>query len=275
MTTYFLNQSIYTNTKAEAFSLYSQAFKYGDGLFETIRIYHEKPLFLGHHFRRLFTGMYFLKYRFHEEKFEAQVMEGIYRVLVASKYQHARLRLQVFRRENILPPEFVIECSPIEEYYSSVHTLSLTDFRLVPLYTTPFSGFKVNNRLPYQMANLYATEEGFDEAILYNEKYAVETSNFNLFIVKNRKIYTAPLTLGCLDGIMRQKIFQLCQTLGIVIKEKKLTSNDIEAADEIFLTNMIRGIVPIWKYKHIIWENEPYPIASFLKYNWNEVVKDL
>jgi branched-chain amino acid aminotransferase len=273
MVTYFLNHKVYTHTQAEAFSLYSQAFKYGDGLFETVRIYNEKPLFLSHHFRRLFSGMYFLKYRFHEEKFEDLLMEGIYRVLVSAKYQHARLRIQVFRRENILPPEFVIECTPIEDYYSTIHTLSLTDFRLVPLYATPYSGFKVNNRLSYQLASLYAIEEGFDEAVLYNDKYAGETSNFNLFIVKNRKVYTPPLSIGCLNGIMRFKTLQLCQTLGISIKEKKLTSSDLAAADEIFLTNIIRGIVPIEKYNHIVWENEPYPITSFLKQNWNEMIR--
>lgn len=273
MHTYFLNQHIYTDGRAEALSLYGQAFKYADGLFETIRIHEGKPLFLSQHFNRLFTGMYFLKYRFHEEKFQTLLTEAIYRLLVHSPHLHGKLRVQVFRRETTLPPEFVMEYEAIENYYATQHSLSLIDYFQIPLLAVPFAAFKTNNRLHYQMASLYAAENGYDESVLYaDNKFAGETSNFNLFVVKNRKVYTSTLQTGCLNGLMRAKVLQMCADLGVVAKEKYLKKQDLLEADELFLTNIVRGIVPVWKYNDRLWETENCAMTQYLRKNWSDFI---
>ncbi len=253
--------------------LYTQAFKYGDGLFETIRVYKGQILYLREHLTRLFTGMYYLKYRFHEEKFQAEIETTIYRLLDLTQLYNGRLRLQIFRREGILPAEFILEGESIEEYFTTTQAYSLTSYRLMPLHFSPVSGFKTTYRLPYQLANMYAREKGFDEAILWSADSAVETANHNLFIVKRKHIYTPPLQAGCVNGIMRMHIIRLCQKIGISLSETFISEKDLHQADEIFLTNALRGIIPVWRYEDTVWENASFNIANYLKQNYLQVLE--
>lgn len=273
MSIFFLHDSVYLDAHHEALALYNQAFKYGDGVFETIRIFREKPMYLEAHFARLFAGMYFLKYNFQEEKLQSRMTEGIYRIILAGNFNHARLRLQVFRPHPLLPPDFLIEASPIEDFYSTINTYSITDFRLLPLFATPLSAFKHNNRLTYQMANIHASEEGYDEAILYYNQHVAETSNMNIFMVKDKKVYTPPLACGCLNGIMRSKVIRLCKSMKITIKDISFTSKALAGAEEIFLTNVIRGIAPVWKYNDKIWDTQSLPITTYLKNNLFQMIQ--
>lgn len=267
MPVFFLSDSLYLDPNHEALTLYNQAFKYGDGIFETIRVFRGKPMFMEAHFARMFTGMYFLKYNFQEEKFQERITEGVYRTIVAGNFNHARLRVQVFRYHPLLPPDFLIEANPIEDFYSSISTHSITDFKLLPLFATPLSAFKHNNRLVYQMANIHASESGYDEAILYYNQHVAETSNMNIFMVKDKKVFTPPLACGCLNGIMRLKVIQLCQSLKIPVKDMTFTSKALAKADEIFLTNVIRGIAPVWRYNDDTWDTQTLPITTYLRNN--------
>lgn len=252
--------------------LYTHAFRYGDALFETIRVYKGKVLHLNEHLTRLFTGMYYLKYRFHEEKLQQDIETSIYRMIDLYQLYHGRLRLQIFRRESILPAEFILEGESIEDYFTTTQPYSLTSYRLMPLHFSPVSGFKTTYRLPYQLANMYAKEKGFDEAILWSAESAAETANHNLFIVKRKQIYTPPLQSGCLNGIMRMHVIRLCQKLEIPLSESLISEKDLQNADEIFLTNALRGIIPVWRYEDTAWENAQFPIANYLKQNYLQVL---
>lgn len=272
MNMFFLNNESIEDDSPKI-ALYTYAFKYGDGLFETIRVYKGKILHLNEHLTRLFTGMYYLKYRFHEEKFQNDIEMAIFRMIDLHQLYHARLRLQVFRRESILPAEFMIEAESIEDYFTTTLPYSLTSYRLMPLHFSPVSGFKTSYRLPYQLANMYAKEKGFDEAILWSTESAAETSNHNLFIVKKKHIYTPPLQAGCLNGIMRMQIIRLCQKLEIPLSETHISEKDLQNADEIFLTNALRGIIPVWRYEDIAWENPQYHITNYLKQNFLQILE--
>lgn len=248
-------------------ALYTHAFKNGDGLLETIRIYKGKPLFLDEHLRRLFSGMYFMKYLFHEELFQNAITSSLYRLIQAHSLHHARVRIQVFRQEFVLPAQFIMEALPIEDYFVTTHPYALTDYFLIPQTFSPISGFKVSNRLGYQMAAYHARENGFDEAVLYNGIYVADAANSNVFIVRSQKVYTPPLLDGGLNGIMRAQVMLLCEQLKIVIKEKHLKAKDLAEADEVFLTNSLRGIIPVGKYNTTVWEATSRPFTTFLRQN--------
>ncbi len=105
--------------------------------------------------------------------------------------------------------------------------------------------------LIYTLAAIYRKENGFDDCLLINEKNAlVESVSSNLFIVKNKVLFTPPLDDGCVEGIMRKQIIKISRKLNYkVIDNKSLFPDDLIQADEVFLTNAIRGVSWVVAYK--------------------------
>jgi len=110
----------------------------------------------------------------------------------------------------------------------------------------PFAGTKV---LSWSM-NLTWLEmaqcRGFDEVILLNERgEAAECTSANLFIANGDQVWTPPLSSGCLPGITRELLLSEVRAPGIAIGEKALTPQDLESADELFITSTTRDLLPV------------------------------
>jgi branched-chain amino acid aminotransferase len=103
------------------------------------------------------------------------------------------------------------------------------------------NGHYINSMLALQEA----LTDGYDEAMLLdNEGYVTEGSGENIFLVKDEVIYTPDLT-SALNGITRNTIFTLCKELGIEIKEKRITRDEVYIADEAFFTGTAAEVTPI------------------------------
>lgn len=257
---------------APEITLLNRSFQYGDGLFESIRVYRGKPLFVDAHLDRLAAGMEYLRFSFVVAQWRNQMKAEILRIIQTNAITgHGRLRLHVYRAGAgaYLPvsksPYYVLEGFSLKsDFYDADVSLSLTDFTEIPLCHTALSGFKTANSLPYILSALYAVEQGYDEALLFCEGYVAEASAYNVFIVRQRRLYTPPLSSACLKGIMREQVMQLCAELKIPVKEKKLTPKDLMQADEIFLTNTIRGIVRVSQYRDLRFDPRP-TMVQFLQ----------
>lgn len=95
------------------------------------------------------------------------------------------------------------------------------------------------------LANNEALASGFDEAMLLDpEGYVAEGSGENIFIVKKGKLYTPDLT-SCLEGITRDTVMQLAEELGIPVREKRITRDEVYIADEVFFTGTAAEVTPI------------------------------
>jgi branched-chain amino acid aminotransferase len=95
-------------------------------------------------------------------------------------------------------------------------------------------------------AFLRARAQGFDEALLLNRSgHIFEASRANIFWIKNKVLYTPPLSSGCLNGITRQQVFKQARNLKIPVKEENLTPEILREANAAFLTNSLLGIKPI------------------------------
>lgn len=91
-----------------------------------------------------------------------------------------------------------------------------------------------------------AQSKGFDEALLLNRNgYIFEASRANIFWIKDKVLYTPPLSSGCLNGITRQQVIKQAGNFKIDVKEKNLTPEILKIADAAFLTNSLIGIKPI------------------------------
>ncbi len=98
----------------------------------------------------------------------------------------------------------------------------------------------------FALAFAQAQAQGFDEALLLNRRnYIFEASRANIFWIKDRILFTPPLSSGCLKGITRGQILREARRLKVPVKERNLTPDMLTKADAAFLTNSLIGIKPI------------------------------
>ena len=118
------------------------------------------------------------------------------------------------------------------------------------------SNFKTKMGLPYVMAALNAKSKGLDDLFLTDYRGQIlESSSCNVFIISNGVLYTPGLEEGCLAGTMRMQIINLALANGIKVYESALLPQHLLAADEIFLTNAIRGVNWVGGYRTKRYQN--------------------
>ena len=96
------------------------------------------------------------------------------------------------------------------------------------------------------LANMEATDDGYDEALLLDSAgFVSEGAGENIFVVKNGTLFTPDLSAGALNGITRNTIFAICQDLGLKLVEKRITRDEVYIADEAFFTGTAAEVTPI------------------------------
>lgn len=104
----------------------------------------------------------------------------------------------------------------------------------------------VSNYTNSILANMEATDDGYDEAMLLDSAgFVSEGAGENLFVIKNGVVYTPDLSAGALNGITRNTIFHICQDLGLKLVEKRITRDEVYIADEAFFTGTAAEVTPI------------------------------
>ncbi|MFD1064382.1 aminotransferase class IV [Winogradskyella litorisediminis] len=244
-------------------SLNNRGYKYGDALFETMRVVNGKILFLEDHYFRLMASMRILRMEipmnYTMEFFEDEILKTI--KVNTNLNNSARVRLNVDRGEGgkYLPketsvPQFNIVAEPLEHLIYQVHPFEnykvdlYKDFYLAPGL---LSGLKSTNKALQVIGSIYAKENDFNNCLVLNtNKSIVEALNGNLFLVKGESIKTPPLEDGCLKGVMRKQILSLLQNNpNYTIEEASISPFELQKADELFITNTIVGIQSIGSYR--------------------------
>jgi branched-chain amino acid aminotransferase len=104
----------------------------------------------------------------------------------------------------------------------------------------------VSNYTNSILANMEATEDGYDEALLLDASgFVSEGAGENLFIVKGNVVYTPDLSAGALNGITRSTVFAICEDLGLKLVEKRITRDEVYISDEAFFTGTAAEVTPI------------------------------
>lgn len=252
----------------------NRSFKYGDGLFETLRIYDGSILFWEEHLKRLSGGMDVLKMTAKQGLFGLLLQKNARHLIEkAGITGHGRLRIHVFRQgKGAYGPidrtaAFLIEAFGFEgNTYNSLHPVSLCAYHGYALHPSPLNGCKTANSLPYILAAMHAQDEGYDEALLFTQEgYVSEASSSNLFFIQNKKVITPPLSTFCLDGVMRRQVLKLCEELKVPLLEKRFKLSELKKAEAIFLTNAVRGLIPVGRFEDREILSHGHPLLSFLK----------
>ncbi len=243
------------NDSIELFNANNRAFKYGDALFETIKVENFKVHFLEDHYFRLMASMRMLRMEipmiFTLEYFENEIINTV----KSNNLEKARVRLTVFRNNGgFYTPvsnetSYLIEASDLN--YGLKETYILDVFKDYYVYSGLLSTIKTTNKITNVLASIYAEENNIDNCILLNEKkYVVEAINGNIFIIKDNIIKTPPITEGCIKGVMRKKIIEmLSKSDNYSIEEIAISPFELQKADEIFISNSIIGIQPVTRFR--------------------------
>ena len=120
------------------------------------------------------------------------------------------------------------------------------------------------NYLNNVMAKVEAIQAGAEEGLMLNDQGLVaECTGDNIFIIRDGAVTTPPLSAGALDGITRRVVFEICQELGIPIRERDMTRHDIFTADECFLTGTAAEVIAAVKLdQRIIGTGKPGPVTQ-------------
>lgn len=238
----------------------NRAFLYGDAVFETVKIVNSRILFLEDHYFRLMSSMRVIRMEipmnFTMEYFEEQIL-----ALVKSKKLEisARARITVYRNDGgyYLPKtntvSFLINAESLD---NTLYSISQREY-VVDLYTDFYltrqllSSIKTTNKIINITASIYADENGLDNCLLLNDgKNVIEALQGNIFMLKGNTLITPPVSEGCLNGVMRKQILALARKMeNLEVVEEVISPFDLQKSDELFITNVIKGIQPVTRYR--------------------------
>lgn len=242
-------------------SIDNRGYAYGDALFETIKVLNGKILFWEDHYFRLMASMRILRMEIPMNFTMEFLQDEIIKTLEANNETRNSVRVKLLVNRVVggkyLPVsnniDYVIttEVLPTDLYQitDSSYIIDLyKDFFIAPGL---LSTLKTNNKITNVLGSIYAKENGFDNCLLLNtNKNIIEALNGNIFVVKDNVIKTPPLEDGCLKGIMRKQVIELLKANDeFEFVEDSVSPFELQKADELFITNVIVGILPITNYR--------------------------
>jgi branched-chain amino acid aminotransferase len=231
----------------------------GWGLFTTMRIFNGEAFAYERHWRRLQkdAGRIRLPFRFDPDEVRRylsellaanQVVEGTARIYLIHN------RVGSWRSDERMPDVDLILCTSALPAYSEHARLGIAENGRHA--ASPLAGVKTTSWLNNVWHLDEAQRAGWTEVILLNERGEVaECTSANIFCVKDGKIFTPPLSSGCLEGVTRSVLLEIAPGAGVSLNEKTLEMDDLYAADEVFITSTNRsllGVSEIAGHKYVV-----------------------
>lgn len=260
---------------AAKISVFDHGLLYGDGVFEGIRMYHNRIFKLKEHIERLFWSAkaLLLKIPMSPE----DLMQACLETCRVNDLRDGYIRLLVTRGPGTLgldprrckKPTVIIIADTIQLYPKELYERGLS---IVTVPTTRMGVNAVNpaikslNYLNNILARIEANNAGVEEAILLNgEGYVAECTGDNIFLIHKGTLYTPPLSAGALRGITRNTVLECAASVGIRVAEPNMTRYDVYIADEMFLTGTAAEIIPVVQVDgREIGTGKPGPITARL-----------
>ncbi|HEY6291825.1 MAG TPA: aminotransferase class IV [Terriglobia bacterium] len=230
----------------------------GWGVFTTLRLYHGRPFEFHRHWQRMARDAARLGVElvYGEEAVRDQIVE----LASANQRFEGAGRVSFVRNGGGLwsdgvnqPPTDLLVFTRELVAWPQSHRLVLQENAV--LSTAVLAGVKMLAWAPNTLLLERARSEGFDDALLLNEKgELVECTSANVFLVYGGRVLTPPLSSGCLRGVTRDVLFEIAPRADVEIREQILTSSDLSGADEVFISSSTREVVgvgyvsPGWTY---------------------------
>jgi branched-chain amino acid aminotransferase len=238
-------------------SVFDHGLLYGDGIFEGIRAYNGRVFKLKEHIDRLFYSAKAILLNIplsHAEIMRAVVdtcrqngiRDGYIRLLVTRGVGGLGLNPNRCKKPSVIVIADKIQLYPAEMYERGLDIITVPTVRNLHSALNP--AIKSLNYLNNILAKIEANNGGCEEAIMLNsEGYVSECTGDNIFIIKDGRMFTPPLSAGALYGITRGVVMELARLSGIPVSEPNLTRYDMFNADECFLTGTGAELIPVVK----------------------------
>jgi branched-chain amino acid aminotransferase len=281
----YIDGKYYPKSEAKI-SVYDHGLLYGDGVFEGIRAYNGIVFKLKEHIDRLYRSAHpiFLKIPMTKE----QLTEAVLETLRKNNLTNAYIRLVVTRGVGDLGLDprkcpkatIIIITEPLLQLHSpdklenGISTV-ITWVRRNSVDSATHE-MKSLNYLNSILGKIEANNIGADEAICLDKTgYVCEGVGENIFIVREGKLLTPPLSSGALDGITRTLIIRLAKKLGIEVTERNITPNELFTADEVFFTGTAAEVAPIREVnRRLIGSGKPGPVTKRIMQEFEKATKD-
>ena len=260
-------------------SPFDRGFMYGDGAFETLRVYNGKPFLIERHLGRLahsLDGLWINDPYSFEDWFKYSK-----ELIKRNGLTDCILRIQVTRgvgkrgygslgTDTYTSLMSIHEAPPITNHETQLTLITATN---TLSDHNPLSTMKTTNQLVNIVALREAELAEADDAVLLNrEGHVTETTSSNLFAFINGVLRTPPVSSGCLSGITRGLILELATDLGTSCTQSDLTHEQFATCDGAFLTNSIRQVQSVGSLDGKVFpENEQ---THRFKQAYNERVAD-
>ena len=227
------------------FNTGNRSFKYGDGIFETMKVVDDQVIFWDEHYDRLEQGIKLLKIdheRFDKKKWKQEIDRLIYK----NRYKYTKLRLTIYRESPGLYTPMANNLGYVIEgvrYDSKSYTynpegISLGVYPDLDKSINMLSNCKTTSALVYVMASIYKKEQGLGDMVVLNSLGNVcETSNANIFYIKDNNVFTPALNQGCVAGVFRTQVIKYCNNQEISLEETEpIYHVSVESFAHDFLT---------------------------------------
>ncbi|MCP5361976.1 MAG: aminotransferase class IV [Hyphomicrobiales bacterium] len=263
------------SSEATQIAISERGFRYGDGVFETILLRSGLPYLWDGHMARLQAGLTALRL---PPVDTVRLWQDSAALIAKNQIEDGILRLCISRGQGgqgYLPagkstPLIVIECLPGSEETGGI-TLWLSQICLAPASCRPTQA-KTMQGLPYTLARLEASEAGADDALMCAlDGTVAEAASGNVFWVQDGRLYAPVLATGCLPGTTRAAIMRFSP---LPIQEVSLEPEALEQADEVFMTNAGRGIVPVLGLQPLGYRWEVGPVTQKLQAEREEDIRN-
>lgn len=239
----------------------------GEGLFETLRVEQQRPLYPTLHWQRMREAALVLNIPF-DISYEIWY-EQLQRCIQASKIHVGGIKviLSGGAAPRGLELHADISCLIVEAFsytppQTALHLISAPWLRDAK---NPIYHLKSVNYLESILARRYAKASEADDALFFNiEEHATETTVANIFVIKQEKLFTPMLENGVLAGITRGRLLNLAENAGIACTESAIDKKTIAYADAVFATNALQGIRAVNVFDGISFRTD-HPIISLLQ----------
>jgi len=265
----------YCDKRDAKVSVFDHGLLYGDGVFEGIRAYNGRVFKLKEHIDRLFYSAHAILLQIplsHADMTRAvvetcrrnRIRDGYVRLVVTRGEGTLGLNPNRCKNASVIIIADKIQLYPEEFYKNGLTIVTVPTTRNLHSALNP--AIKSLNYLNNILAKIEANNSGCEEAVMLNaEGFVAECTGDNLFIVKQGRLETPPLTAGALYGITRQTVIDLAAEEGLAVSEPNLTRYDLFNADECFLTGTGAEIIPVVKIDgRAIGTGRPGPVTRRL-----------
>lgn len=265
-------------------SVYDHGLLYGDGVFEGIRIYNSRVFKLDEHLQRLYDSAKAIRLQIPVNMDEMKeiiletlrrnnIRDGYTRPVVTRGIGDLGLDPDKCKKATIFVIADKISLYPEEFYKNGLSIITVPTRRNILDALDP--RIKSLNYLNNILAKIEAKNANVIEAIMLNsDGYVVECTGDNIFIIKNRAIFTPPTYVGALEGITRNVVLSLARDMGLHVEEKIFNRYEVYISDECFLTGTAAEIIPVVKVDgRMIGNEKPGPITQELEKSFKNLTQ--